>query len=300
MRLRLALEDLGVATHECVAVIWGHGLKWEDAILDELERGGSTIHFIQRFRFRRVNNFVSKVYRYDTTPRRHIMAKTAYLRSVPHEALVVAMTTSAPRNEIKGSGFFRHPESEKMRQVKWSIRRTFNPDAGEEETTNHVIHITDSSAQARALSRMLGMRSHSDYPLTDSSDWTLRTPNFPLTLHTKEVRTRDLQAGQLQGSRWEYRVVLEPIFGTIQWGALAGNWKPYESYVQKFRGTGLRRRYSKQRFLRLVQATQEDCLPPPVVCWAAGKFRILDGLHRVVAWASAGQDVITVRELRHG
>ena len=142
--------------YDCI-IIWGHGLCHTNDILEMIRSvDGFDIVRIIRFFPSNIKTFVNKVYSYDYAPISHLKSKIKYLDSVKPEVLCVVINNMSPSVDILGKGDFRHKESLKLKQLKTSIRKRFNPYAYGEMSHEHVIHATYNEEQTFHILNAVG------------------------------------------------------------------------------------------------------------------------------------------------
>ena len=269
-------------------IIWGHGLKYRDEILDTIRNHpGLDIITIRKYRVRNIAEFVRRLYESDTVPFHHLVNKTRYLLGVPPEILVILVMNWAPREKFFGSGAFRHIQCEVIKELKETIRNRFNPRINGKRTEDHVIHGSDYESQVEHLLGLLNL---------GRIDYFKRKPNrfLHLPYHIqpfrefmiKEIPISRICCNILEGDADRHHLVPCPVEESPHYRYLEGNPLPYVEYMETFGGVVLTDDHLVQEFERL--AKEFDYLVPPhendyilVKEEGPGRYAVMDGVHRL-------------------
>lgn len=134
-------------------LIWGHGLPYQDQILQVIESDlALKIIHIQRFRPRDLPRFVNEIYSCDYAPREHLKSKTDYLMTLPiNEVMIIYVLNTDVQEVMRGEGAYRHVECDRIKRIKDMIRRRFNPRVDGRQTEWHVVHASDNETHTSRL-----------------------------------------------------------------------------------------------------------------------------------------------------
>lgn len=284
-------------------LIWGHGLDHEVGILDMLfDDSGFTPLHVLRYRPTDIRKLVRAIYSYDYAPFHHLESKTRYLTKTRPEVLFVFMENLAPQEYASGNGAFRHLECARIKALKTRIRERFNPRRadGKMPSEDHVIHASDNAAQSEHILRWLGRSGGVASLKPHAFPFFAVRPHLPVPAHVDihRVSLADLRCNILEGDRWDYQtrevgIEESPHFRALEQGDPA----TYATYLDRFRGTGLRDPYTVKRYLSL--AGRLDYLAPPYQTGYVllrksgdGGFRVVDGLHRAAILCHRGEATI--------
>jgi hypothetical protein len=283
---------------DCI-IIWGHGLRYTNEILEIIRSvDGFDIVRIIKFHPKNIKTFVNKVYSYDYAPISHLKSKIKYLDSVKPEVLCVVINNLSPSVDILGEGDFRHKESLKLKQLKTSIRKKFNPYVDGEMSHEHVIHATDNEEQAFHILNAVGEKGlkHTDKTSLFS------VPHFldkPSAFNIKELNYEQLICSQIIGEGGNLRTECVNIHESVQYQALMGNTEVYDSYIKKYLGIGLKCDYTLKGLLSLsesfsYQAKGYESSYVVVKKNGINSYLIVDGLHRAAIHLYQGNQKIKV------
>jgi len=249
-------------------LIWGHGIQYIREIMCVL-RGNFEIIVIHRKDISNMNKFISDIYECDTYPMYHLIAKTRYLLTVPHEVISVTVRNHDVRERMAGSGKFRGVQCDHVCEVKKEIRKMFNPQG----TEHHVIHGTDYESQVDHILKVLGEKTVAYY-----------TANKPYHLPTKcrseVIRVVDELFINILGKG------LSRASETPYFAYMTGDVKAYEDYYFPRMGKELKEDHFPEVFDKLIE--NFDKAPPPIV---DGNM-VLDGGHRVAIAKFRGYEKI--------
>lgn len=295
-RTDASIQDLGLLPTLDLMIIWGHGFNVEDEILAMAQEQGFSIKACFRRKLKSMSRTISRVYSDDYAPIHHLRAKTAYLKTVTPELLLVPMINWRPSLNLVGKGDFRHVESQRVRHLKDSVRDQFNPRKSrhsQERSENHVMHCTDNRTQAERLLRSFGEDAFLSNVWPKPRDvpprWTpSRGPLAKLT-----VAIEDLLVGQVRGSRWDYCVERLRVKDSVAFNALRGDWDSYSLYMRTFRGTAICGFHNKMKFQeleqRLIPKLRDGCdLGIHVRLDNERALTVVDGSHRLALLAHYG------------
>lgn len=280
-------------------IVWGHGVQYIEEIL-KMVRDTDEFIIVRVIKFRpsSMKRFVKKVYAYDYAPLGHLKDKIKYLRSIDSTTICIVINNTAPNIDIFGVGSFRHKECLKLKRLKTKIREKFNPYRHGEMTHDHVVHATDNEEQTYHILNAIG----------DISLHELHQRNFfdipfflgeQRTYEIIDVRMSDLLCGQATGGSDKFKVVIKPIFDSVQFLALVKDGKDYRGYINKYLGTALKSDYHVDGFLALAEnfeylAKGYEKYYVVVKRYLSDKYLVVDGLHRASLHLFQGNEKIKV------
>lgn len=131
-----------IKPYRCFYVIWNHGLKYLEEILKMMQNRGCVIS--KTFMVKTdIEKFINVLYTNDNAPIQHIKAKTKHLLSMENKFFII---------------FFRAENKNIPYELKWEIRKLFNPRFPDPKTHphpalppgvthEHVIHSPDTEEE---------------------------------------------------------------------------------------------------------------------------------------------------------
>jgi len=278
----------GLKTRMYYFLIWGHGLKDKDGILNMIRKhDGLDIVFIANHAVRHVKTFVKQVYSHDYAPFRHLKRKTRYLLNTPPKIMLIVVKNNSPDINFLGENKFRHEECCTIKQLKEDIRDRYNPQENGKRSEHHVVHASDNPHQLKKLLQVLNYKD--DYAMfTRTAHPNVSTPFYvPKTraISFKSVFLNELYASVLTETANGVACTLTPLDKTPHYYSLSEDFGHYKKYLDTFFGSHLKSNYSVEKFQKLSQS----------FCYLEGKhhkdfiiaeklkpntYRILDGFHR--------------------
>lgn len=295
-RTDASIQDLSLLPTLDLMIIWGHGFEVEDEILSMAQEQGFSIRACFRKKVRSMSRTIKHVYSDDYAPLHHLRGKTAYLKTVTPELLLVPMVNWHPSLNMSGKGEFRHVESQRIRHLKESVRDRFNPrksQHSDERSENHVMHCTDNRSQAERLLRSFGEETFLSNVWPEPRDVPPRWTPSSIPIEKVTVAIEDLLVGQVRGSRWDYWVERASVRNSVAFNALQGDWDSYASYMRTFRGTAICGFHNEVKFRnleeRLIPELRDGSdLGIHVSSDSEGTLTVLDGSHRLALLAHHG------------
>ena len=175
-----------------IALVWGHGVPFYEDIVSSVQKiHGLRIEY-QRVlpRYKHMKELVEVVYKDDISRvgASHIDKKTRYLLKMHHSIGILVITDSMPRMRRYGSHEWAIYANENVVDLKWSIRRKYNPkltssatrDAKGVYSHHHVIHMSDTSDGVDQILRFLSLPTLTLLQRNDAADfftpWFLDAP----------------------------------------------------------------------------------------------------------------------------
>lgn len=277
-------------------LIWGHGLQFQDQILDRIASEKSfEILRVLRLRLRSVKRLVNTIYSYDYAPFHHLKSKTRYLLHTPREVAFAFIRVADPDPDMFGKGSFRHRESQRIKALKEELRNRYNPRMNGKRTEDHVVHASDSESQTEHIIRYLGISS--GIAFFKENEMFPFVPNY-ITCHGGILRKLDpnnLSCRIAEGQRYSYRLKTLPLRESPHFLGLAGDMEVYERYIEAFNGGPLKAYYSVSRFRTLLDSIQSGVEPDPIII--NSEMLILDGVHRAAIFLHIGKATCTAFEV---
>jgi len=269
-------------------IIWGHGLKYKDVILDIIRNTENiTIVRIVKHKPKSIRHLVKVVYSYDYAPLYHLKKKTRYLVTTAPKVLFVFLHNTDARQIYRGKGDFRHIECERIKRIKEEIRDKLNERKNDRRTEDHVVHASDNESQVDYILKYLGFK--------DGVGRLKNVPNpnlsLPYYIHKFDkfaiqcVNSSKLRCNILNGTKESFSKEAIEIDQTPHSLCLTGNTRAYKEYLNKFMGWALTCDYSVEKLMELSQ--NFTYLEPPYATsyiltkeFKPNQYLILDGVHR--------------------
>ena len=118
---------MNLYSHFYYFLIWGHGLKYTDNIIQMIENVKElAIRKIVYHNPKSMSRFIKQVYSYDYAPLSHLKGKTRYLKKTPRRVLFIFVENYEPNEVMYGEGEYLHRESTTIKALKESIRDKYN------------------------------------------------------------------------------------------------------------------------------------------------------------------------------
>ncbi len=190
-----------------VMIIWGHGLSDYDSIMDMVHvlRPSVRVWFQKMKHINSIDSFVKQVYNEDVVRvgASHIAAKTKYLQNTGDKIGVIVLFDPNPDLKSYGTGKWKIMANKRMVDLKWNIRRKFNPnptgklkrDSKGVFSHHHVVHVSDTDEGVDSTLKIL------EFPTTSALQRTHRdffTPWFitpPKKYKVEMVKVSTLKIG---------------------------------------------------------------------------------------------------------
>lgn len=265
-------------------IIWGHGLRFIRPVASMIRDSGFLrIDYIRKIPVKINEEFIKGIYKEDTYPWPHLVAKTRYLLSTPQEIGFI-LTKNTNVNEIwRGKGDFHHKECANIKKLKDDIRNRFNPKyPNGRRTENHMIHGTDFEKQTIHLLSMF---------------------NFPTIEYFQDKALEILKPNRFFSIDELYGNIIDrgpiPIMATPHYAYLKGNKGPYIDYINKHWGRSIKDDHFPEAFDKLFGKIKDNPSPDVIIRTYnyQGKPLIADGLHRACILKALGKAQI---EVQHG
>lgn len=285
-------------------LIWGHGMKYFDDILNDIRANKNfEILKIQKYKPKKMKAFVKEMYSYDYAPFWHLKAKTKYLMKIPSEVCFIFIENVNPDEDYLDEGSFRHKESLTLKRFKELLRDKYNSYENGKRTHNHVIHATDSQDQTNHMLHYLGYSEGVE--LFIKSTKIVAMPYY-IKGYKKfnfiQLGTEELYCNIIEGEAWDdFTSNTVKIEQSPHYIGLTQNMQIYENYIKKYLGGPLQEEYNLDRYSKLSENFQYLSAPYEtsfvVVERIEDKFIILDGLHRACNHISQGHKEMKVCQI---
>lgn len=270
-------------------LIWGHGLRYKDAILDIIRnREHMTIVKLVKHKPKNVRRLVRAVYSYDYAPFYHLKEKTLYLMTTVPEVLFVFVHNTDVREINQGRGDFKHIECERIKSIKEEIRDKLNIRKDDKRTEDHVVHASDNESQVGYILKYLGFKTgvrlfkNVPNPILSLPYYIPKFDKFTIRC----VNSSQLYCNILRGTEESFETEPIQIEQTPQFACLTGDTKAYEDYLSKFMGGQLSCDYSVERLIKWSRDLTYLQRPYTTSSYIFTKefkpneYLILDGVHR--------------------
>lgn len=271
---------------DCI-IIWGHGMKYFDEILQEIEEDKifEILKIIKHIP-KSQKHLVREVYSFDYAPFNHLKSKTKYLLKMDKEVCFIFVKNLSPEEDFFGVGQFRHVESVTLKEFKEKLRDKFNPYENGVRTHNHVIHATDNQTQAHFLLKYLGYRE--GISIFNQGKKLFDFPNFitdQSSISIVEIDYDNILCNVVVGESWNsYHLEKREIKESPHFQSLSDGANIYDEYWSKFIGGPIKAYNSPSKFA--LMKSEFKYLKAPynqsyiIVKKQNYKYLIVDGLHR--------------------
>jgi hypothetical protein len=264
-------------------LIWGHGLKHKEYILELLSQEANfDIIIIQKYKIKNLNFFIKKVYEYDYVPYFHLKGKTKYLMKTPKEVMFIILKNKNPQEIWRFNHNSGLIQSEIITVYKNFIRDKFNEIKDNRRTEDHVIHASDNEKQTHHMLKFLGYKEglyifdrHENKPFVIPY-YVEKFEKYKI----HEIKIDDLVCNII----FDDKIKKIPVEESPQYNFLKGNENGYINYIKKYQGKELKSYYDLKKFKNIFKNFQylnknyENNFI--LVKKVNHKYLILDGLHR--------------------
>ena len=278
-------------------LIWGHGIKFQDKIIDLIEKNKNfTIKYFYKYKIKNINKFISNIYFNDYTPINHLKNKTKYLKKTNQEVLFIFVENKLPK-EFKVKAFNKyHIESQTINSFKNLIRYKFNPKIEGKITHDHVIHGSDNHNQTKHIIKFLGHRNLNYSTIYESEQNNFE---FQSSYEFKKILFKKIKA-RILINQPSSKTKLVDIVKTPHFKFLKKKRKQYLKYIKLFRGIGLNKYYSEKKFKNLIKNFKylKNKFQRNHICAEkVGKnYVITDGLHRASILKHLGNKNLIIKQ----
>lgn len=270
-------------------LIWGHGLKHKKEIIEMIRENSSLeIKRVMFYKIKNVGRFIKKtIYGHDYAPFWHLRAKTKYLLKLNPNICIIFVLNKRPQEVFSGEGFFKHIESQNIKELKTKIRNKFNPRKDNQRTEDHIIHASDNEFQTDHLMKSIGFAKGVKY-FKNKPNSILSLPNHISSFNSfelKKVKPAQLYVNILKGAKNKFSKEVHPLKDSPHYKYLKGDKKIYQDYLDTFSGYALKDDYSTEKFELLFRDSfylEGNYYSSYILVEEieSNKYLILDGLHR--------------------
>lgn len=288
---------MNLYSHFYYFLIWGHGLKYTDNIIQMIENVKElAIRKIVYHNPKSMSRFIKQVYSYDYAPLSHLKGKTRYLKKTPRRVLFIFVENYEPNEVMYGEGEYLHRESTTIKALKESIRDKYNDRKDDRRSEDHVVHASDNEEQTDYMLKYLGYAT--------GVDALKKNGMFGLPYHIghythfklKYMNVEDLYINMIIGKG---STKLVSIFESPHYRGIMEDIMIYKNYINKYRGTFLQDYYSVDKFKSIFdkfdyQKYMEDA-SYVTVKKSENVYVILDGAHRASIMLAKGiKDIVVI------
>lgn len=248
--------------------------------------GGFSIRGLYHQKNPNLRKLISIVCRHNPTQISQLSSKLRYLSKLSGGCIHLFLQVEEAHFFLAGEGPLRHYESASVNELKWKLRREFNPRSSDGNMSNHhVVHFSDNPEQARDLANATGIPLGDDRRSPfEKATLGVRTPYYirtPASLRASVISVSRLRALVWVGTR----LTLMPLDDTPHMKALTTRSKEiYDSYLLPRLGRTLRGGHSYERLVSLLATADGHGLSgiDPIIVRPLedGSYQILDGVHR--------------------
>ena len=272
-------------------MIWGHGLPYTQEIMAMI-RGRPELEIVAIVRrdIADMERFVRDVYACDTVPFHHLVAKTRYLLTTPAQIVFILVINHDPQEQYFGEGQFRHIQSQSIKELKEEIRNRYNPRLEDgQRSEHHVIHASDYPSQVEHLLQVLGLPPLAHYQREAHAE--IDAPYHLGVLRQLAVTEVDIDSlyANIIGQG------LVSVKETPHYRYVMGDRAAYLEYHDQHLGLELTDDHFADAFDEKIRnfsygGTSRNGKRSLIVArpLAAGRYQILDGVHRAAILASLG------------
>ncbi len=267
-------------------IIWGHGIKYTNDIINSLlENIDCDILNIKENDIDDIDKFIRKCYKLEMINLNHIMGKTKYLKSIEKKYTHILIKNYNARLKEYGEGKYKVIADENIVNWKWKIREKYNPrdinvnmkPLSKGITHNHVIHVTDEHKECDYLCETLLNNVPSFYENKFNNN--LLVPwhvNIKVILKIEIVDINKLTVNLAESLNMKVK-------DTPHYEYLNGNKQTYINYFNKYIGKCLEDNHSPLQFDRLISKFKPELYnfeeSRLIIC--NEKYLVCDGLHRL-------------------
>jgi len=266
-------------------ILWGNGINYVSSIVNMIrdDKNFSIIRMVLKD-IHNMQEFIRGVYKCDTVPWEHLVAKSRYLLSAEKKCICILVKNKNPEEKHFGEGRFRHIQCQKIINIKNLIRSKYNPKLldlnriipplPQGVSHNHCIHATDYESQVDYLLGYFNLGTLSSYNRYENSPvyipWHLNINNY------------EIVALDLNNLRANVNGNIIKIEDTPHYQYVLGNKDAYINYFYKNFGKILQEDHFPESFDRLIQNFDVNYKTPSgkkshII---VQKNTIRDGLHR--------------------
>lgn len=280
-------------------VVWPHGVAHLDGILSHLlGQQGISVNSIFKEEDVSIRSVVKRVYRFDSSPLRHLNSKIEYLNAFsngPATVFHIFFSIRNPDFRPVGDGAFRHLQCEKVKKLKTEIRKKYNPRVNGFPGHEHVVHCSDTPDQAQRMASSMGFEAGEP----GNSPFEKSVEGFAFPWHIQSPRS--FQVSRVELSSCLVSLALSsgpskvPITQTPHYRSLVAESR--ELYDDYRRGEVGQNMTDGHHWLNLL-ALRDEYEPGegnlPIVKREDGGFRVLDGAHRLAVLCVRGHSSAAV------
>jgi len=282
-------------------LIWGHGLKYQNKIIEKLsEDSDFEIELILRHDIANINKFIKQVYCHDYVPYYHLKNKVKYLKKTPKTVMFVFVKNNNPQEFWQHGHGIGHIESQNVVKYKNIFRDMFNDRKNDRRTEDHIIHASDNELQTHHMLALLGYKE-GIYYFTRHKDKPFNVAPFINNFSTYKIHQIGISEMVCNTISLSGRHRQVTIVNTPQYRFLLGECEEYVQYIEKHKGIRLRSFYNLKSYAGMAKdfdyLDQEFYKNYIIVKRIEEKYIILDGLHRASILVHQGCNKITVAEI---
>lgn len=278
-------------------IVWGHGMKYIDGILDVLDKYKDLeLIYFREYIPNDFDRFISEIYSLDTVPLEHLRAKNAYLNNIEKKVYIMLIKNKKPEPVIVGEGEFMHEQCMLINRFKWHVRELFNPVIDGERSEHHMIHCSDYPSQTDKFLSIYNMGSIYDWLFS-------KTPGQPLLpYHLEEIR--DMTIKTIDGDdlmvnlfNEKKKKITVPIKKSPHYKYVAGDKGEYIKYWEGWKGKSLTEDHRPAKFDKLIDWFDMEKYREMFKYIIINDGIIVDGVHRASILLCRGQKLFPVLEI---
>lgn len=276
-----------------IFMIWGNGLTHFEEINDIINHDPNfEVLSVHEKKITNMETFIQDVYKCDTVPWVHLIAKSKYLLNSPPSIIYMVVQNKDPDEKIFGEGEFKHIQCTKVKSIKEIIRNKFNPKVDGKRSEEHVIHATDYEKQTEYLLDYFGLPNIEKYNKYENSKYVI--PYHLSTWHGNKIQNTyeiKVNLNELTANIVNKENVL--LKDTPHYKYVKGDKSPYIEYYNSFFSTNLTDNHHPITFDKMVDDFEYpynigDKKSLIIVEYQNGIYKIKDGIHRSVIMLAQG------------
>jgi hypothetical protein len=227
------------------ALIWPHGMKFFEEILEVIKLSSKQIISINKFKVSDMKRLVKDVYSNDYAPYEHLENKSKYLLQFSGDVACIFFQIPQRTHITLGEGRFKHEECEEIRNLKTKIRTEFNPRSSTGIATHdHVIHFTDNFFQTidlhKKISAFRQLPALNLIPERGYMGWPQHVDFNSVVIEKQPLDKLKIRLVHcLSENRDTWSFTIKSLQETPHYELCRGNTTPYKQYISQALGLGI-------------------------------------------------------------
>ena len=268
-------------------VVWGSGLKHLEAIILDIQQNKDfEIQLIKKHKVCNFNKLLRVLYTDDHVPVCALKEKVKYLKKTSKNICFIVVRNLDSEWDYFGEGSRRIAQSLSIRKLKKFLRDRYNDI---DDCTKNIMYATNNVFQTNNILKYLG---YDGMEIFNTEEKVVNTP-YHIDINNFTIENIDISDILLRPCDTS---VFVGVKDSYQYQFLIGNEQPYVEYLEKYRGTKLCDNHNIKYFKKLINDFEylKDEKSYIIVQKSEGKYRLLDGLHRLAICYYKGYDKVRV------